>query len=167
MEFFDVIGKRYSVRSYKPDPVEPEKLKRILEAGRLAPTACNLQPFKIIVAETKGRKEALKKIYPREWFSDAPYIIGVCTVSGDCWVRRDQKSYANVDAAIVMDHMILAATDLGVGTCWIGAFDPRAFMDAFELEENLEPVVLTPLGYPSDIKTDRGRKPFDDLVIYK
>lgn len=167
MDFFEVINKRYSVRSYLPDQVEPEKIQKILEAARLAPTACNLQPFKVVVVKTEGLREKLKKVYSREWFADAPYIIAVCSVKGKGWVRSDNKSFADVDATIVMDHIILAATALGLGTCWIGAFDPKAASEVFELDEDLEPIVLTPLGYPKGEKTPRRRKALDELVIYR
>lgn len=167
MEFFDVIQKRFSVRAYRDEPVEQEKIDIILKAAQAAPTACNLQSFKIIVAKTDGRRELLDKIYPRSWFADAPYVIGVCAIKDRCWVRKDKKSYADVDAAIVMDHIILAATALGLGTCWIGAFDPVAFKEVFDIEDGLEPIVLTPLGYPKEDYIKRNRKPLDELVIYK
>ncbi|NLY19395.1 MAG: nitroreductase [Clostridiaceae bacterium] len=167
MDFFDVLQKRFSVRSYKKEPVEQEKLNKILEAAQLAPTACNLQSFKIIVAKTDGRRELFKKIYHRPWFSEAPYVLGVCALTDKCWVRSDQKSYADVDAAIVMDHIILAATALGLGTCWIGAFDPEAVKEAFELEDGIEPIAFTPLGYPNENYVKRKRKPLEELVIFK
>mgnify|MGYP000924664479 CR=1 FL=1 len=167
MNFFEVINKRYSVRSYLSNEVEPEKIQKILEVAALAPTACNLQAFKVVVVKTEGRKEQLKRVYPRNWFSDAPYIIAVCAVKGKGWVRSDQKSYQDVDAAIVMDHIILAATALDLGTCWIGAFDPEAVIDVLELDSDLEPIVLTPLGYPAGEQTPRRRKALDELVIYR
>lgn len=167
MDFFEVINKRYSVRSYLPDEIEPEKIQKILEAARLAPTACNIQPFRIAVVKTEGRKEQLRKIYSRNWFADAPYIIAVCSVKGKGWVRSDQKSFADVDAAIVMDHIILAATALGLGTCWIGAFDPDAVIDVLGLDKDLEPIVLTPLGYPKGEQPPRRRKALEELVIYR
>jgi nitroreductase len=168
MEFFKVVAERYSVRSYRPDPVEPEKLHQILEAARLAPTACNLQAFKLFVIKTEGRRAELKRIYRQEWFAAAPYVLGVCAIPEKGWVRgQDRKSYAEVDAAIVMDHVILAATALGLGTCWIGAFDPRAAREVLALADAWEPVVFTPLGYPGDTKGDRSRKTLTDLVVYQ
>jgi nitroreductase len=166
MEFFDVIQKRYSVRAYQPDMVEPGKLEQVLNAARLAPTACNLQEFKVIVVKTAGRQAELKRIYHRDWFSEAPYVLGVCSIPEKCWVRKDRKSYADVDAAIVMDHIILAATALGLGTCWIGAFDARAAREVLALDETWEPVAFTPLGYPREDAVNRGRKPMEELVIY-
>ncbi len=167
MDYFDVINERRSVRSYKPHPVEQEKLDKILEAGRLAPTACNLQAFKILVIPTKGREAELQQIYKPGWFVEAPYILGVCSLPGGCWVRRDKKSYADVDAAIVMDHIILAATGLGLGTCWVGAFYPEAAKTVLRLGDSYEPVAFTPLGYPKDAPREKIRKPLEDIVEYK
>jgi nitroreductase len=167
MELFEVIQKRYSVRSYKPDMVEPEKLAQVLEAARQAPTACNLQAFKVIVLKTEGRQAELKRIYHRDWFSEAPYILGVCSIPEKCWVRGDLKSYADVDAAIVMDHMILAATALNLGTCWVGNFDVQVAREVLDLDNTMVPVVFTPLGYPRNTQARPGRKTLEDLVIYR
>ncbi len=114
MEFSELIEKRYSVRAYKPDPVEDDKLRQVLEAARLAPTAGNRQPFQLIVIPTAGRGAELRLIYDRDWFVQAPLVIGICGIPAEAWVRRDGKSYVDVDVAIVMDHLILAAADLGV-----------------------------------------------------
>ena len=128
MNFAELIRQRYSVRAYKPAPVPDDLLAQVLEAGRLAPTAANKQPFRVIVIHTKGREAELRRIYHRDWFTQAPLILCVCTVRAEAWKRAmyDGKSHADVDAAIVMDHMVLAAADLGLGTCWIAAFDPAA-----------------------------------------
>lgn len=167
MEYFEVIEKRFSVRGYTSDPVEPEKLQKILEAALLAPTACNLQAFRILVIQTGDKKEELKKVYRHDWFVEAPYILGVCAIPKECWVRRDQKNYSDVDAAIVMDHIILAATDQGLGTCWIGAFDSEAAKKVFSLEDGLEPIAFTPIGYAKQITVQKNRKSLEELVIYK
>ncbi|MDD3653963.1 MAG: nitroreductase family protein [Desulfotomaculaceae bacterium] len=167
MEFLDVIKKRHSVRSYKPDPVEQEKLAVILDAAVLAPTAANRQAFKVIVIDTSGRKEDLKRIYDREWFSEAPLALCVCSIPGRCWVRNDQKNYSDVDAAIVMDHIILAATDQGLGTCWIAAFNLQAAKEVLGLDDSMEPVAFTPLGYAKETKVSKARKALDELVIHK
>ena len=97
-------------------------LAQVLEAARLAPTAANRQPFRLIVLHTAGRQEELRRLYHREWFGSAPLVIGVCAVAAEAWVRRDGVNYAFVDAAIVMDHIVLAATELG----WAHAGSPRS-----------------------------------------
>ena len=166
MEFFELIRARYSVRAYKPDPVEEEKLRRVLEAARLAPTAANHQPFQLIVIHTAGCEPELRRIYPRPWFTQAPLIVCICGVPADGWVRVDGKNYTDVDAAIAMDHLVLAATDLGLGTCWIAAFNPAAAREVLGLPEGLEPVILTPLGYAADGSKPKAkeRRPLSDLV---
>jgi len=167
VEFTELITKRYSVRAYKPDPVEDEKLQQVLEAARLAPTAANRQPFRLIVIHTAGREEELKRIYPRDWFVQAPLVICACAVLSEGWVRRDGKRYTDVDVAIVMDHLILAAANAGLGTCWIAAFDPVAAREVLGLPEDVEPVVFTPLGYPADEPRPKERKPLAELVRYE
>ncbi len=167
MEFTELIARRYSVRAYKPDPVEEEKLQQILEAARLAPTAANRQPFRLIVIHTSGREAELKRIYDRDWFVQAPLVICACAVPAEGWVRRDGKRYTDVDVAIVMDHLVLAATNVGLGTCWIAAFDPDAAREVLGLPDDVEPIALTPLGYPADSPRPKERKPLSELVKYE
>ena len=167
MEYSELIRKRYSVRAYKSDPVEEEKLHQVLEAARLAPTAANRQPFRIVVIHTEGRQEELQRVYPREWFARAPLVLCICAMPEQGWVRMDGKQYTDVDAAIVMDHLILAATDLGLGTCWIAAFNPSAARQVLGLPEGVEPIAFTPLGYAADQTRPKERKPIADLVRYE
>lgn len=168
MEFSRLIHERYSVRAYKPDPVEDEKLQQVLMAARIAPTAANLQPIQIIVIHTKGREDELTRIYKRSWFVQAPLVICMCGIPAQGWVRgSDKKNYTDVDAALVMDHLILAAADLGLGTCWIAAFDPAAARDVLGLPEGVEPIIMTPLGYPADQLRPKERKPLSELIRYE
>jgi nitroreductase len=164
MEFSALIRTRYSVRAYRPDPVEEEKLERVLEAARLAPTAANRQPFQIIVIHTEGREDDLQRIYRRKWFVQAPLVVCICAIPDEGWVRMDGKGYTDVDAAIAMDHLVLAATDQGLGTCWIAAFDPGAAREVLGLPEGVEPIAFTPLGYAADQPRSKERKPRSDLV---
>ena len=168
MEFNELIRRRYSVRAYKPDPVEDEKLGIVLEAARLAPTASNRQPFQIIVVHTQGRQAELAQMYHREWFAQAPLILCVCGVPAQTWVRsKDGKNSLQIDAAIVMDHIILAATDQGLGTCWIAAFDPVGVRQVLGLPDDVEPIVLTTLGYSADQPREKIRKPLAELVRFE
>jgi nitroreductase len=164
VEFSQLIRTRYSVRDYKPDPVEQEKLEQVLEAARLAPTAANRQPFQLIVMPTAGREAELRRIYNREWFLRAPLVICACAIPEQGWVRMDGKPYTDVDVTIAMDHLILAATELGLGTCWIAAFDPAAAREVLNLPFGIEPIVFTPLGYPAGEPRPKQRKPLSDLV---
>lgn len=167
MEFSDLIQKRYSVRAYKPDPVEEDKLRQVLEAARLAPTANNRQPFQFVVVHTAGREEELQRIYSRKWFVQAPLVICACGIPAQNWVRRDGKNYNDVDVTIAMDHLILAAANLGLGTCWIAAFDPAAAREVLGLPDGVEPIAFTPVGYPADNPKAKERKPLSDLVRYE
>ncbi len=167
MEFLKLARQRYSVRSYKADQVEQVKLARILEAARLAPTAVNLQPFQLIVIHTANREVELLKIYRKQWFVQAPIVICVCGIPAKSWTRKDGKNYIDVDVAIVMDHLILAATDEGLGTCWIGAFDAVAAREVLGLPEGVEPIVFTPLGYAQDRPPTKKRKAAAELVRYE
>jgi nitroreductase len=165
VDFFELIERRYSVRAYSSQPVEEEKLRTILRAGQLAPTAANLQPFRLVVRETKGCQGDLGRLYHRDWFCQAPIVVGVCAVPKEAWVRRDGKNYADVDAAIVMDHIVLAASALGLGTCWIAAFDPAVARAVFDLPEGFEPLAFTPIGYPADAEPEeRPRKALAELI---
>jgi nitroreductase len=167
MEYFDLIKNRYSVRAYKTDPVDKVTLDKILEAARLAPTAANRQPFQLIVVNTAGRENELLKIYGRKWFVQAPLLICACGVPRYSWVRNDRRRYLDVDVAIVMDHLILAATDLGLGTCWVAAFNEPAARQILNLPDEVEPLIFTPLGYPADTPAVKERKPITELVRYQ
>ncbi|MDR1820464.1 MAG: nitroreductase family protein [Methanobrevibacter sp.] len=167
MEFFDVIENRYSVRGYKKDKVEKEKLDKILKAATIAPTGVNSQGFKVFVIGTEKNKEALKKIYAQNWFVEAPLVLCVVADKSKIWTRPwDAKNIADIDATIVMDHIILAATDLGLGTCYIAAFKKYEAIKFLNLSEEYEPILFTPLGYPSADRADRPRKPVNEIVEY-
>lgn len=167
MEFQELIENRYSVRSYQDKVVEDDKVRRVLEAARIAPTAANKQPFSLIVVKTRGREEDLKSIYHADWFSEAPLVICACAIPSKGWTRRDGRCYVDVDVAIAMDHLILAAADLGLGTCWIAAFDSQAARKILKLPEEVEPLIFTPLGYPADESGTKTRKELKELVRYE
>ncbi len=162
MNFQELIRARYSCRAYRNDPVAADQLAQVLEAARLAPTADNRQPFRLVVIHTAGREQELKRVYDKDWFAQAPLVIAACGVPAENWVRKqDGKNYNDVDVAIVMDHLILAAAELGLGTCWIAAFDPASAREVLELPEGVEPVAFTPLGHPADTPRKKTRKKSD------
>ena len=163
MEFSEVIKRRYSVRAYRSEPIPDDVLAQVLEAARLAPTAANRQAFKIIVIQTEGREAVTTADYPRQWFTQAPVLVCVCSVSSKAWKRSDGKNYADVDATIAMDHMILAAANLGLGTCWVAAFDVNATRRILDIPAEWEPIAFTPLGYPHDIPPTKTRRQLADL----
>jgi nitroreductase len=166
MKFQDLISKRYSVRAYRPDPVEEDKLARVLDAARIAPTAANRQAFRVIVVETGKRKADLQRIYGRDWFVQAPLVLCICAVPSEAWVRKaDGWNAAEVDATIVMSHIVLAAAEEGLGTCWIAAFDPAAAREVLGLPRQPPTSTLTPLGYAADSPLPKKRRPLADLVL--
>jgi nitroreductase len=143
-------------------------LKQLLRIACLAPTAANRQPFQLIVIHTEGREEEMLRIYDRDWFVQAPVIICACAVLDEAWVREhDGRSYHQVDVAIVMDHFILAATEAGLGTCWVAAFNPDAAREVLNLPDNVEPVVFCTLGYADDKTRGKLRKRAKQIVRYE
>jgi nitroreductase len=167
MEFYEVLRTRRSIRKYKPAPVEEEKIDRMLEAVRLAPSAKNIQPWHFIVVKEDAVRRALGEAYPREWFWEAPVIICVCGEPAKAWVRRDGKSYLDVDAAIAFEHLILAAAAEGLATCWIGAFDAAAVKRVLELPDGVEPIAMTPLGYADAEPRPLERRTIADFVRHE
>lgn len=168
MEFSDVINERYSVRGYLDKPVEQEKLEYILKAATTAPTGVNAQPFKVYVIDTKKYKDELSEIYGAKWFVEAPYVLCVVGIKNKAWTRPwDQKNITDIDVAIVMDHIILAATDVGLGTCYIGAFKKNKAHQFLDLDETEEAILFTPLGYGNAEPRDTPRMELDEFVVYK
>ena len=165
MKFQELIKKRYSVRAYKPDRVEDDKLARVLEAARIAPTAANRQAFRVIVIRTEDHKSDLRRIYGRDWFVQAPLVLCVCAVPSEAWVRKaDGWNAAEVDATIVMSHIVLAAAAEGLGTCWIAAFDPAAAREVLGIPLEVIPSAFTPLGYAADSALPKKRRPIVEIV---
>ena len=165
MNFQELAGARYSVRAYKPDPVEEDKLARVLEAARIAPTAANRQAFRVLVLRTADMKDGLRRVYGRDWFVQAPLVLCVCAVPSEAWVRKaDGWNAAEVDATIVMTHIVLAAAEEGLGTCWIAAFDPAAAREVLGLPPELLPSAFTPLGYAADTLGPKKRRPLAEIV---
>jgi len=167
MSFLDLARSRFSVRKYQPRAVEQDTIMKVLEAARLAPSACNFQPWHFIVIRNNLTKQKLKRAYDRQWFLEAPVIIAVCVDRKKSWKRSDKKEYGEVDAAIAMDHLILAATEMGLGTCWIGAFNDKEARTALNLPDNIDPVVLTPLGYPDEPSHEKKRAAINDIVCWE
>jgi len=166
MDLWEAIRTRRSIRAYKPDPVPRALVEKVLEAARLAPSAANRQPWHFFVVADAGRRAALREAYGKEWFYTAPVIIAACARPGAGWKRADGASYAAVDVAIAFDHLTLAARAEGLGTCWIGAFEPAELRRILELPAELEPVALTPLGFPAEDGRFNARKPLDEITTW-
>ena len=169
MELLEIAKKRFSVRSYTNQKVEPEKLNKILEAAHVAPTAANLQPIRLIVAQSE---EALAKIGMAANIYGAPLAIIVCADHDKAWVRPfDNKQTGDIDASILTDHMMFQATELGLGSVWVCYFKPDVLSKAFNLSTNLEPINILAIGYSDEDggdmnRFDTQRIPIDKLVSY-
>lgn len=148
MDFLTLAAKRYSVRKFENKPIEDEVLEKVLKAGHLAPTACNLQPQKIFVLKSAEALEKIRGCTPCHF--DAPTILMVCNDTNIDWKRPfDGKTSGDIDASIVTTHMILEAAELGLGTTWVMFFEPAKVIEAFNLPENIVPTCLLPIGYPA------------------
>lgn len=169
MEFFELIQTRESIRNYTTKPVEEEKIKKILEAARLAPSAANKQPWEFLVIRSKELLENIKKTYHRDWFIKTPCIIAVKGDKTKSWKRKDGHDSIETDLAIAMTYIILASADLGLATCWIGAFDEQELRKALNLKENEIVYAITPLGYPDENYKPKGfkdRKELSEIVKF-
>lgn len=150
MTFKELSEQRYSVRSYTDEPVSDEQLSYILECARLAPSAVNFQPWHFYVVTKEDDRRKLHTCYDREWFKTAPIYIICCINHDEEWVRKsDSKPHGNIDIAIATEHICLAASEQGLGTCWVCNFNAELCKNLFQFPENEEPAVLIPLGHPS------------------
>lgn len=170
MDFLELAKKRYAVRNYESRPVEEEKLAKILEAGRVAPTGANRQPQRLIVVKEPA---GLAKLAEAANFYKAPLAIIICADTSVVWTRSfDGKAIGDIDASIVTDHMMLQATELGLGTLWICRFDPEIVRREFGLPDDVEPVNILVIGYAageaaSPDRHDKTRKPLSELVSHE
>ena len=155
MNFLELAKKRYSVRYYTPQKVEKEKLDKILQAAHVAPTAANLQPIHLIVVQ---EKDGLVKIEKATNIYGAPLAIIVCADHNKAWVRPfDKKQSADIDASVLTDHMMMEATELGLGSVWVCYFKPDIIKNEFCLPENLEPINILAVGYSNEEAADPER----------
>jgi nitroreductase len=166
MDFYDAVRKRLSVRSYKPDPVPEDVLNRILEAGRLAPSAKNCQPWKFIVITDPAIRQALVAACRGQGsVGQAPVVICGCCIEEQAWKRMGGYWSAEaVDIAIALEHIHLAAAAEGLGTCWIGAFLEAEVKKVLAIPAGVKPIALTPLGYPAHEPEPQSRKPLSEIT---
>jgi len=170
MTFFELAKARYSVRAFQNRPIEDAVLDRILEAGHVAPTACNNQPQRIYVAKSEEARKKLAQVCRCTF--DAPVILVVCYDRSRDWKNKLQPGYTSgeTDAAIVCTHMMLQAHELGVGSCWVGYFNADQVSQALELPEHITVSALLPMGYPAgDAKAlplhDQFRNPEEIVTV--
>ncbi len=177
MEFQQVVQARRSVRSFQKAPVEEEKLQYVLECARLAPSWRNGQCWRFIVVRDPEMRKRIATTSPlNTWLKTAPVILVACADPRDSGRRRG-IDYLAVDVGIAFEHLMLAAADVGLGTCWLGAFDEKRIKEALKISERIKVVALSPLGYPaqrpslrarltSAVARSKKRKPLADIVHY-
>lgn len=168
MNFKELAQRRYSVRSYQAKPVEEKMLIDIIEAALLAPSAVNFQPWKFVVVTDPLLLGKLHSCYHRDWFKTAPACIVAIGDHEKGWHRpTDDKDYTDIDVAIAIDHLMLAATEIGLGTCWICHFNADKCSEIFDLPPHLEPIAMIPIGYPSsDTFPVKKRNSIDQMVFW-
>ncbi len=170
MNFLDLAKERFSVRSFKPQMIEEEKLIAILEAGRVAPTACNKQPQKIYVVKSAESREKLASVC--RFTFDAPVVLVVCYDKERSWQNDLMPGYESgeTDASIVCTHMMLEAWEQGIGSCWVAWFNADEVKAALSLPENVRVCALLPIGYAADgvapTKLHAKIRDFDDTISY-
>ncbi len=169
MTFRDLAEARFSLRNYDSRPVEQEKIDCLLECVRVAPSAVNFQPCVVYVVTDQVLLAQLQDCYNRDWFKTAPMCIVACGNHQQAWHRKlDGKDHTDIDVAIAVDHLTLAAVDMGLGSCWICNFDAQKCAQVLDLPEGVEPIVMVAIGYAAtDEKPLKKRKSHDELFVYK
>lgn len=166
MEITEAIRARRSIRSYEDRPIEEEKLTRVLDAGRLAPSARNLQDWKFIVVKDEEKRQKLSEAAMNQpYVARAPVVIAACATETENVMPCGQYCYP-IDMAIAVDHMSLAAMAEGLGTCWIGAFHEDKVKEILKIPEKIRVVVMLTLGYPAETPLARPRKKLEEIVSY-
>lgn len=167
MDVFTAINGRRSVRAYKPAEVEEEKLKKILEAARLSPSASNRQDWRfIVVRNTETRKRLAKAAFGQVFVGEAPVVIVACGTEPKTTMACGQPTHT-VDVSIACAFMILEAYELGLGTCWVGAFNEGEVKKVLEIPEPIRVVAVIPLGYPDEDPPQRTRKDLDKIICFE
>ncbi len=168
--FAEIVASRYSCRKYSDETVSAESISYLLEQIRLAPSACNRQPWRVIIItpDDEAGRAAVAAAYDREWARTAPYYVVMCGVPSDAWVRpSDRVCHMYVDVAIATEHLCLAADALGLGTCWICNFDSEKLTAGLGLNAEIVPIAIIPIGHPAEgtIAPEKKRKNLEEILL--
>ncbi len=164
MRFLELVQNRYSCRNYENKPVEKDKMDYLMECVRLAPSAVNRQPWYFRIVTQAEDREKLQKCYNRDWFATAPVYVLASILHEQEWVRSDGKHHGDIDIAIAVEHLCLAATEQRLGSCWVCNFDAALCKELFQLPDYEEPAVIIPIGYPAIEATPKKRKAMEEIV---
>lgn len=163
--FKDLVQIRYSCRNYSPIAIDRSIIEQLLETAHFAPSATNAQPWRVFVIDSPDGLDKVRRAYHREWFNTAPVVLMLCAETSKAWTRADGKNHADIDLAILADHITLAAADMGLATCWVCNFDAAMLSKDFNLADDCKPVVLLPLGVPATDETPvKKRKSLSEFV---
>lgn len=168
LELLEVMKTRRSVRRYKPTPISDEVLQKILSAARLAPSANNAQPWKFIIVRDEDMKlKLIQACNNKKWIAEAPVVLVACGFpdEADAYMGGYMNSYP-VDVAIALEHLVLSATNEGLGSCWIGRFKEEKVKELLEIPPDVRVVALLPLGYPNEEPEQSGKKNLSEIVCY-
>ncbi len=167
MTMLELSAGRFSARKYTDEPVSQEDLDYIFECVRLAPSAVNFQPWKFVLVKSEEAKKKVQAAYPRDWFYTAPMYVVAYKNHAEEWVRKyDNKQHGDIDLAIAVEHLALAATERGLGTCWVCAFKPEVLAAELPQPEGWEAVAIMPIGHIAEDcpKAEKNRKAISDII---
>lgn len=166
INFLELVKSRISIRQYTSQEVENDKLKYILECTRLAPSAANYQPWQFWIVKDEKMKHLIQQCYSAKWLSNAPVYIVAFSDTSQSWKRSfDGKDHADIDVAIAIEHICLAATEQGLGTCLVCNFDIQEFSELLNVPDNLEPIAIIPIGYTSqEVSRNPIRKLSEEII---
>ena len=166
MNIKELCQKRFSARKYTAEPVSDDDIEYIMECVRLAPSACNRQPWKFIIIRSEEARRSLWRAYDREWFRTAPLYIVCMKDNASCWTRPDDsKQHGDIDVAIATEHLCLAAAERGLGTCWVCNFNPAVMRSIFT-RQGCEAVAIIPVGHVAEDcpRPEKKRKASDEII---
>ena len=163
MDFYDVIKKRRSIRSYKSDPVPEESIQRIAEAVYFAPSACNMKPWKIKLVTDPELRAKIAANYTQAWLAEAPAIAVIIGNNKQCWQRFEGNPAVDIDVGIAMEHLVLAATAEGLATCWIGAYEIEKMNAVLNVTAPWNVLAISPLGYANATPKDVPHKEINKI----
>lgn len=165
MKLLELVQNRYSCRAYTEEPVSQEQLDYIMECVRMAPSAVNKQPWRFRIIRSEEGLAKIRQCYERSWFNSAPTYVIASILHDEEWVRSDGKQHGNIDIAIAVEHLCLAAAEQGLGSCWVCNFDAAKCSGLFTLADNEEPAVIIPIGHPADTPKQKKRKDMADIIV--
>lgn len=169
IDLMQMVEDRYSCRNYSDKAVSRDRLAAVIQAARMAPSACNRQPWMFVVADRPELCREIVRCYDRPWMKNVPAFIIACGNHDEAWRRAgDGKDHTDIDVAIAIEHLCLAATTLGLGTCWVCNFDVEQLRETLDIPSHIEPIALIPIGYPSaaDVAPEKKRKTMEEITVW-